>query len=213
MRVLTIDKDDWSKRRFYELDSGFVFHFGNAWEDAQGVIRLSYMRADDDAPFRKQFDLMRGYYQHVPGARMSLMRIDPGSGRATEQHLPEEAEFPSIDARHVGRQYRHIVTLARTASLMRPGYDMVQRRDLESDKLDRYQYGPDVMPEEHILIPDLSRNTEGSGWVIGSALDLKRKITMLSVFDAMALHDGPLAQARLPYAMPLGLHGVFQRQG
>jgi carotenoid cleavage dioxygenase len=31
----------------------------------------------------------------------------------------------------------------------------------------------------------------------------------LSVFDAEHLADGPLAQASLPYVLPLGLHGQF----
>jgi len=33
---------------------------------------------------------------------------------------------------------------------------------------------------------------------------------VLSIFDCERLADGPVAQARLPYALPLGLHGFFQ---
>ena len=33
--------------------------------------------------------------------------------------------------------------------------------------------------------------------------------TTLSVFQAHALAQGPLAQMRLPYGLPLGLHGQF----
>jgi carotenoid cleavage dioxygenase len=139
------------------------------------------------------------------------MTIDPSTGQVKEEKMPEEAEFPSVDFRHVGRRYRQIITLAGTPSESTLWLNQVQRRDLETGTIDRHHFGPDVILEEHILVPDLAKGTEGEGWVIGTALDLKKKATMISVFDAMALHDGPMAQAYLPYALPLGLHGTFHR--
>ena len=56
---------------------------------------------------------------------------------------------------------------------------------------------------------DRARAQEGAGWLIGTALDIARGRTLLSVFDARDLSAGPLACARLPYALPLGLHGKF----
>jgi all-trans-8'-apo-beta-carotenal 15,15'-oxygenase len=44
---------------------------------------------------------------------------------------------------------------------------------------------------------------------VGTALDLAQGATLLSVFDAQRLADGPLAQASMPRVMPLGLHGAF----
>ncbi len=209
MRVLTIEKDDWSRRRIYETEAGMVYHFGNAWEDKQGIIRLSCMRADDDILFQRGYDAMQGEYSYVPGARTTLMTIDPGSGKVHEERMPEETEFPSVDPRYVGRHYSQLVTVARSPLKTTFGYDMIQRRDLESGEVDRYHYGPDFVLEEHLLVPDMSGQTEGSGWVIGTALDLGRQATVLSIFDAKALRNGPVAQAYLPYAMPFGIHGHF----
>jgi len=213
MRILTVDKNDFAKTRMYETDSGFVFHLGNAWEDAQGVIRLSYLRSDDDASFQLGFDVMRGVFDaNRARPHLSLMRLDPQTGRVSEEKMPEVSEFPSIDSRHVGRRYRHIVTICNRPGKADFGFDMVQRRDLERGTVDQYHYGADVLAEEHILVPDLSRRVEGAGWVVGTSLDLKKKTTTLSVFDALKLGDGPVAQAYLPYALPLGLHGMFRRQ-
>ena len=69
----------------------------------------------------------------------------------------------------------------------------------------RYRYGPHTIVEEHVWVPD----ARGPGWVLGTALDYARKQTLLSCFAADAMADGPMAQATLPYALPLGLHGVF----
>ena len=87
LRVLTVDKGDWAQRKFYELPTGFLFHLGNAREEAGGTIHLD--------------------------------------------------------------------------------------------------------------------------WAIGTALDLTTNATMLSIFDALNLAAGPIVQARLPYALPLGFHGTF----
>jgi carotenoid cleavage dioxygenase len=45
--------------------------------------------------------------------------------------------------------------------------------------------------------------------LLGPAFDLARQQTVLNVFDAARISAGPLAQARLPYAAPLGFHGNF----
>jgi len=45
---------------------------------------------------------------------------------------------------------------------------------------------------------------------MGTALDTRADNTVLSIFDAAHVSDGPIAQARLPYSLPLGLHGTFR---
>ena len=50
---------------------------------------------------------------------------------------------------------------------------------------------------------------EGDGWLTGPFLDVRRRATGLSVFEATRLADGPLWQGILPYPLPLGLHGTF----
>ena len=58
-------------------------------------------------------------------------------------------------------------------------------------------------------MPDRRDAREGAGWLVGTALDLRTARTVVSVFDATDLAAGPVARARLPYALPLGLHGSF----
>jgi carotenoid cleavage dioxygenase len=66
------------------------------------------------------------------------------------------------------------------------------------------------MVEEHVFVPDpQGRGGERDGWLLGTALDLARGTTLLSVFDAHRLADGPVAQASMARVMPLGLHGTF----
>lgn len=58
-------------------------------------------------------------------------------------------------------------------------------------------------------MPETGSAPGGKGWIVGTALDLRNKRTTLSAFDADRWGTDPVAQAALPYALPLGLRGVF----
>ena len=41
LKVMVVDKADFSRRRVFEMPAYMVFHFGNAWE-ADNVIRVDF---------------------------------------------------------------------------------------------------------------------------------------------------------------------------
>ncbi|WP_326538804.1 carotenoid oxygenase family protein [Pseudorhodoferax sp.] len=210
MRVLVLPKDRLDAPRWFMLPAGFVFHIGNAWEDARrGVIQLDYIRSPD-AWWATQGlqDLMRGHYQSADHGAMALVTLDLQSGQARQELLPHVAEFPRVDPRFVGQRTQQVLVSERVAAGPRPGYDAVTRVDLRTGRADRFRYGTEVMVEEHLFVPRAGA-PEGHGWVLGTALDLQRRAMLLSVFDAQHLADGPIAQGVLPRVMPLGLHGIF----
>lgn len=210
MRVLVLPKDALDAPRWFQLPAGFVFHIGNAWEDARrGVIQLDYIRSPD-AWWATQGlqDLMRGQFHSAEHTAMALVELDLQSGQARQELLPHVAEFPRVDPRFVGQRTRQVLVSERVAAGPRPGYDAVTRVDLQTGRADRYRYGTEVLMEEHLFVPRAGA-PEGHGWVLGTALDLQRRAMLLSVFDAQHLADGPVAQGVLPRVMPLGLHGIF----
>ncbi|AMM24341.1 carotenoid oxygenase family protein [Variovorax sp. PAMC 28711] len=208
MRVLVIDKKDWSKRQTLALPAGFLFHLGNAWsEDTAGgtVIHLDYVRsADATSVFTSSREVMRGRRVRAPEPQLTVVTLNLGTGLATQNVLPLEAEFPRIDPRQVGLRHRHVLHATGVLDA-RPGFTAIARTDIDRGTSERFVYGPNAMVEEHVFVPD----GLGAGWVLGTVLDLAQKKTVLSCFAADALGSGPVAQATLPYALPLGLHGVF----
>jgi len=64
--------------------------------------------------------------------------------------------------------------------------------------------------EEHLFLTPAG--AARPRWIAGTALDTRAGNTVLSIFEAEHLSDGPIAQARLPYSIPLGLHGTFLAQ-
>jgi all-trans-8'-apo-beta-carotenal 15,15'-oxygenase len=210
LRVLTVDKGDWTQRRFYELPTGFLFHLGNAWEEGRGAIRFDCVRADDPSVMTAKIPaLMRGIPSGSLGSKPTLVTLDPSRGTARQEVVAGSVEFPRVDPRYVGRRYRQLYSVASTGETARwRGFNAVLRRDLETGKTDAFDYGEKVMVEEHIVVPQVDGN-EGAGWAIGTALDVTNNVTLLSVFDALDLAGGPIARATLPYALPLGFHGNF----
>jgi len=207
LRVLVLAKDALDKPQWFTLPAGFVFHLGNAWEDGS-TIRLDCMRAPDAWQAMSGLEqVMQGRFVDHEFARPMVVEIDLAAGRARQNALPHFAEFPRVDPRVVGRRYRALFAAERVDAGERPGYDAVMRVDPETGRHQRYRYGADVMVEEHVFVPRGPR--EGDGWLVGSALDLKRRQMLLSVFDAEHLADGPLAQGRMDRVMPLGLHAIF----
>lgn len=212
MRVLVVDKADWSRRQWLELPAGFVFHLGNAWDDGQGVIRLDYAHTHaPDVLFGTDRELMRGRIVPRPDYALALVRIDTVRKTASQELLHVQAEFPQLDRRLTGLRHRHLLHATQTAPTRHPGFSAIARTNVETGRSEVYSYGEDHMVEEHLFVPEIGSAPGGKGWVVGTALDLKGARTIVSAFDADRLGDGPVAQAALPYALPLGLHGVFMK--
>jgi len=208
LRALVLDKAGVEAPRWFELPPGFVFHIGNACEQG-GVIRLDAMRSPGATRVRDGlFELMCGRYDERDPTQPMLVELDLASGRARQTMLPLAAEFPRIDARHTGRPYGQVFMCTRALTSRSPLYDGVARVDIQRGHIDRWHYGEDFGAEEHLFVPRAG-GAEGEGWLVGSALDTRRRRTLFSVFDARRLAAGPVAQAELPRTMPLGLHAAF----
>jgi carotenoid cleavage dioxygenase-like enzyme len=58
-------------------------------------------------------------------------------------------------------------------------------------------------------VPKPGGRGELDAWLLGTTFDAKRQATVLNLLDAARIEDGPVAQAVLPYVLPLGFHGNF----
>jgi carotenoid cleavage dioxygenase-like enzyme len=200
LQIIVMDKDDFSRRRVFELPAKFLFHVGNAWEDNDGTIRVDAF-LHDDARFASSDArlLMQGVDTGEPEARPALITLR-ADGRATAESLDGRGEFPRIDPRRVGVRHRY------TYSMIGRG---VARWDWQSGEGDRFFYGADYWSEEPIFVPRPRQEREADGWVIATTLNTRAAKTELAVFDARQLSDGPIALLTCPYALPLGFHGAF----
>lgn len=214
-RLLVANKNDINDHFWLELPAQWVFHYGNAWEDNDGVIRFDAARAPDPSLMFDTFrQLMRGAAVPGAGARHTAYRVDT-KNRSVEESplLPDdiESEFPVVDPRVMGREYRRVITLSADRNALSPSgaLSRVSSLDIVTGTTESYRYPDYMIPEEHLFVPMPGSPTETAGWVVGTALNWRDRRTELNVFDVDHLSDGPIASALLPYHLPLGLHGKF----
>ena len=217
LRVLVMEKGDITRRRVFELPAQMVFHVGNAWDTADGQVMLSLV-ASDDLWFLNEGAVAMMQGRPTPGAlrgRVSnaLLAMDMKTGRVKSQAFDGDVEFPRVDPRRIGQRTRWLLNAA--ASPLHAGRDNsallhgVQLTNTDSGRIRRHDYGEMLVAEEHILVPKPGKAGELDAWVLGTTFDARRQATVLNVLDATHIEDGPIAQAVLPYLLPLGFHGNF----
>ena len=210
-RVLVVDKDDFDARRWYQLPAGFGFHHGNGWVDASGVIRFDHCVAADATLMSETMRfVMRGEFRAATPELYTRFALHP-DGRTEAESTGDEAEFPRIAPARIGRRNRYVYTLgAPSGPVADWSLRRVVKRDLERDGIaESFDYGPGVLPEEHVFVPRPSPHGEDDGWLLGPFLDYGRAASGLAVFDARHVADGPVARAWLDYPLPLAFHGHF----
>ena len=214
-RILVIDKNDFDKHFWLELPAQWLFHFGNGWEDAAGVIRFDGARAADPLAMMDSFHhIMRGEVKASSASHHHAYRVDTKARTISEAPMfPEhiDSEFPCIDPRVSCRQNHRLFMLSqdRRAPSLHINLNEVSSINLDSGRRDSFRYLDTQIPEEHLFVEQPGSQPEADGWVIGTALDWQAGCHLLNVFHANDLNAGPVASAKLPYMMPMGLHGKF----
>jgi carotenoid cleavage dioxygenase len=218
LRILVAEKADITRRRVFELPPQLVFHVGNATEVPDGSITLSFV-GSPDASFldRAAVALMSGQPGRGTPARLQQVRLQMATGRASLDVLaPGELEFPRMDPRRIAAsgagRARWLVSGAAWKPWPSRQHSMLhglQLTDVQTGRYKRFDYGEHVVVEEHVLVPKPGKTGELDAWLLGTTFDAKRQQTVLNLLDAAHIEAGPVAQAALPYVLPLGFHGNF----
>ena len=203
MRVLVIDKDDFKVQRQYELAPGFVFHFGNAWEDEQGDIHFDASLYPDVNVLYELSSLMQGEVLRQAARAKTVFITLKKNGRTSSNEIAEGTEFPKVYAHQVGHQNDTLFCISASSESL--WSNTVNAIDTRTHDVNQYQYGDSFLVEEHVPI----RTLAGNQYLIGTALHIPSKRTCLNVFQANNLAGGPLARAWLPFHLPIGFHGSF----
>lgn len=203
--ALVIDKNDLGAApRVVELPAGMAYHYADAWDAGAGAVELRASWYDDGGTASSPFSgYMRGDMA-LPGAirsRTVALRLpSSGAGRLTDLEIAE-TEFP------VPRQpaVRADLLCVQAGPQAQGFSDVVLRIDAGHRLRGRHAYGPQCACEEHLWV----RDGKGREYALGTVFDWSTERTGLMLLDAAHLDDGPIAEAWLPRAMPLGFHGCW----
>ena len=209
LRAVVVDKQTLALRQVFELPARSVFHLGNAWDDGDCIRLDAVLHQGDILP--EPALPMHGEMRPYEAGRSSTVQItlDLTNGQAREARLFGVSEFPGVAPQVVSRRHRKLVVLGASVGSVKQVLDTVNLIDTDTGKADSYSFGAGWQVEEHVLVPRAGARSETDGYLVGAAQDTRRGHTVLTVFDARNVKDGPVALARLGYRAPACFHGNF----
>ncbi|MGN2640070.1 carotenoid oxygenase family protein [Nocardia takedensis] len=192
-RIALIPRDG-SAVRWAETDTFWVWHFANAYDEADGTVVVDYV----------QWAYPSGLAKVATPQRGALVRavIDPRDGGITRTDLAvHPVEFPRVDDRELTGRHSVIATAGSSG----PGAakDALLFLDSVTGRETWWNAG-DLAVGEPIFLPG-----ERAGYWGTLATD---RTDLSSWFHVLAAEDpgaGPIASVRLPIRVPAGLHGMW----
>ncbi len=120
-------------------------------------------------------------------------------------------EYPRIDERRTGRNYRHGYLACEGG----PGSgDPFHRGIAHFDHLTRrmrtYSTGPRCAVAEPVFVAKNRDAQEGEGYLLTNIFDEQRNASHLAIFDAEDIERGPVARAHLDHRVPVGFHACWR---
>ncbi|MFI6483385.1 carotenoid oxygenase family protein [Nonomuraea sp. NPDC050663] len=178
---------------WFDVDPCYVFHVGNAREDASGRVVLDGVRYTPES-FNSTWEQIGGERNpaaHLVGASLHRWTLDLATGRATERQLDDRAvEFPTFNEDRLGRSSRYLYAVTEGE---------VVKYDIESGASLAAPVGGHA--GEAVFVPAFDARAEDDGWLMSIVDD------RLLVQEAAGLET--VATVRLPRRVPAGFHGSW----
>lgn len=193
--------------RWFETDPCFVFHPMNAYTDGE-TIRAHVMQFEE-APLFPHLDGKKPDREKA-NARLCEWEIDlrANSNGIKRTYLDDiTGEFPRLDERLTGLEYRHGYYAASTRKNGGDGFNSVVHQDLVSGSAVRFDLPDGDFTGEPVFVPKSVSAAEGEGYLLSLLYRGAENRSDLAVFDAQNVSDGPVALAQLPHRIPFGFHG------
>ncbi|GAB2511608.1 carotenoid oxygenase family protein [Lysobacter humi (ex Lee et al. 2017)] len=208
-RIAVVPKADLADARWFEADFAMAYHFADACRRGDEIIVRAVVHDDLETARSPMAHAMRGRGGEPRGevGRLARLHLDLRSGRARwAREDVRGLEFAVFDAR--SRTDRAATLYAPVCAGDAPSFNAVMSLDARGRRR-VHRYGDGVLAEEHVFVPRPGSSAPDDGWLVGTLLDTRRDRHGLAVLDARRVDGGPIAEAWLPYAMPLGFHGTF----
>lgn len=192
------------------LPAQFFFHFGNAFETADGKLVfdvisgnngqiLEKLRVWKKDPFNINLDRLKTWE--------TLRRVTVDLKNKTlvsKEDFAANVEFPRYDQRLTGRRARYLYATE-------DGYGAnasVVRIDFQKNLLNRAAAGKTRTFGEPVFVPKNSSVNEDGGWLLTQGYDGERNESFLEIRDAQTLDFASRIWANGQH-FPLGFHGNF----
>lgn len=205
---------DGGRVRVVETDPFYHWHFTNAYDNGDDVVvelprfapqTYAGMKSYT-AHIRSDIAQVDGYGSIEDAVVLTRFRIAP-SGRVTSEPLADfGCEFPQIDQRRSTK--RHDISYVGVQDPAKFSGQGIARVEHRRGAVQTYCPAGQVLVEP-TFVPRPGGSAEDDGWLLTVGYDETRHRSRLMVVDAAHVGDGPIAEAWLPFHVPMSYHGAF----
>lgn len=203
-----------SPLRWFEAPSpGFLFHFGNAYEEDGKILVDACTYREGGALLDDLRSLRRGEFARGLVARPFLYELDLATGGCREQVFGDHhAEFPRLDERRVGRPNRWGYALTsrdQPVSAWDAPFARITRYDRRGGPSVHHRLPRGQWSGEPVFVPRDAGAEEGDGFLLSVVFDAATGRSHLLVLDTRGVDGEPRARLHLRHRIPAGFHGNF----
>lgn len=197
--------------KWIPVDPFFYFHISNAWEEADGIVKVESTYYDQKAwsKFSKWLMSLPGHPQWlVQGDKFARWTIDLDAETAEpEMRADISYDFPTINQERLGLRNRYTYAEAFPGG----GLDRnaLIKVDGQTGNVAVREFPEGQQPEEPWFVPDPSGTEEDHGWLFSYVSDVNTQRSALYILDASSFTGRPTAIIHLPEWVPAGVHGSW----
>lgn len=208
-RVLVVPRKQPAAMQTLEVQTGFVFHHVNAFEQGETIV-LDSIVYDDFPTVEPDRDFRQVEFAALPPGQLWRFHLNLTGQTVTARRLAERCcEFPALHPQRVGRPYSTAYLGAAHDPTGNAPLQAIWKLNLESGAQDLWSAAPHGFVGEPVFVPHPGTGAEDEGWLLTLVYDGDHHRTDVVILDAQDLSRGPLARLHLKHHVPYGLHGSF----
>lgn len=203
--------------RWFEGDACYVYHPMNAYTSHEGgkTRVIADMMKYERVPLFPNADGSRapeGLRHDTAKLVRWTFDLDSNSNTYAEEALTDlGGEFPRLDERFAGADYRHGFYAARKRPPVQGDpFDTLVHLDTATGRRREYEPGAGKFVIEPVFVPRKASAAEGDGWLVSLVYDKARNLSDFIVLDTDDISKGPVARVELPTRVPFGFHGNWR---
>ena len=199
--------------RWFETDPCYVFHPMNAYTEGNRIV--AHVMQFEEVPLFPHAD---GSAPDPDKAQARLCEwvfdLADNSNSVQRRYLDDiSGEFPRLDERFTGNNYRHGYYGAAIGGAEGLGFNAVAHQDFGADRRIQYVLPDGDVTGEPVFVPRSADAEEGDGYILSMVYRARENRSDLMFLDAKDVAAGPIACAELPHRVPYGFHGNWKHNG
>ena len=209
--VVMIPRDPGNKEvKTFSVESGFVFHHANAFEEDGRIIvdSITYQSLPQVQPDTnyKEVD-----FRSLDPGQLWRFKFNLQDGTVERKMIESRCcEFPTHNPNNVGRDYRYLYigAIPEDTGTNDP-LQAVLKLDLKTGERQTHSFAPSGFISEPIFVPKPNTEVEDAGWVLTLVYDGSKHRSTLAILDVQNIAGDAIALLHLKHHVPYGLHGSW----